>query len=187
MCMLWNKQLSIGNTIVDSEHKHLISLINYVERAMKTAMDTRDGMPLQQAFDQLEDELCRHFRNEEKIARAVNLPFENHRQAQQHMLGDIRFLKAELMTKDCIWTDAALRHFSEFLEDLMTEHITLSDMPIKSALQGYDYDYWPDLEKPAAEGGEHPWHSVMAAAPTAAHAAACTPRRPVPAAPGCEF
>jgi len=29
------------------------------------------------------------------------------------MLGDIRFLEAELIGKDCIWTEAALRHFSE--------------------------------------------------------------------------
>ena len=167
MCMLWNKQLSIGNSIVDSEHKHLISLTNHVERAMKTAMDSRDSSALQQAFDRLESELCHHFRNEEKIARAVNLPLERHRQAQQHMLGDLRFLKAELMTKDCIWTEAALRHFAEFLEDLITEHITLVDMPMKSALQGYDYDFWPDL----SEDGGRPWHSAMAAIPAAAQAA----------------
>lgn len=150
MGMLWNKQLSIGNTIVDSEHKHLISLTNYVERAMKSAMETKDGTLLRQAFEQLEEELVRHFRNEEKIARAVNFPFEEHRQAQQHMLGDIHFLKAELMAKDCIWTEAALRHFSEFLEDLITEHITRVDMPMKSALQGYDYDFWPDPSSAAA-------------------------------------
>lgn len=149
MGMLWNKQLSIGNTIVDSEHKHLISLTNYVERAMRSAMETKDDALLRQAFEQLEDELCRHFRNEEKIARAVNFPFEEHRQAQQHMLNDIHFLKTELMAKDCIWTEAALRHFSEFLEDLITEHIVRMDMPMKSALQGYDYDFWPDLASAA--------------------------------------
>jgi hemerythrin len=155
MGMLWNKQLSIGNTIVDSEHKHLISLTNYVERAMKSAMDTRDDSLLRQAFEQLEDELSRHFRNEEKIARAVNFPFEEHRQAQLHMLSDVHFLKTELMAKDCIWTEAALRHFSEFLEDLITEHITRVDMPMKSALQGYDYDFWP-APSSAASGNACP-------------------------------
>lgn len=172
MGMLWNKQLSVGNTIIDSEHKHLISLTNYIERAMKTAMDTKDGSVLQQAFDQLEDELCRHFRNEEKIALAVNLPFEQQRKAQLHMLGDIRFLKTELMTKDCIWTDAAVRHFTEFLEDLLTEHITLANLTVKTALQDYDYDFWPDLENPAATNVEQQWPGVMAASPIAAHAAA---------------
>jgi hemerythrin-like metal-binding protein len=162
--MLWNKQLSVGNSIVDSEHKHLISLTNSVERAMKAAMDTRDAFALRQAFDQLEGELCKHFRHEEKIAIALALPLEQGRQAQQHMLGDLRFLKTELMAKDCIWTEAALRHFSEFLEDLITEHITLKDMPMKAALLDYDYDFWPDTEEPAGSR----WHGAMASIPAPA-------------------
>lgn len=172
MCMLWTKQLSIGNTIVDSEHKQLISLTNYVERAMKTAMDTRDGMPLQQAFEKLEEELLHHFQNEEKIARAVNFPFEQHRLAQQHMLGDLHFLKVELMAKDCIWTEAALKHFSEFLDDLILEHITRMNMQMKLALEGYGYDFWPDQEKPENDDGEHAWIGPMTAIPVATHATA---------------
>jgi hemerythrin len=170
--MLWTKQLSIGNTIVDSEHKHLISLTNYVERSMMTAMDTKDGSDLQQAFDQLEYALSSHFRNEEKIARALNLPFEQHRKAQLHMLSDIHFLKTELMTKDCIWTEAALRHFSEFLEDLIMEHITQADMPMKSALQGYDYNFWPEQNTAATGDAEPLWLNPVAPAPLAMHAAA---------------
>jgi len=166
MGMLWNKQLSIGNTIVDSEHKHLISLTNYVERAMKGAMDSKDGSTLRQAFEQLEDELVRHFRNEEKIARAVDFPFEQHRKAQEHMLEELRFLKTELMAKDCIWTEAALRHFSEFLEELITEHITCVDMPMKSALQGYDYNFWPDLDDNAVSPMRTPDRTVRLAMQT---------------------
>ena len=172
MCMLWTKQLSIGNTIIDSEHKHLISLTNYVERAMKTAMETRDGTHLQHALDQLEDELHHHFRTEEKIAKAVNFPFEQHLKAQEHMLSDLRFLKAELMTKDCIWTEAALRHFSEFLEDLITEHITLKDMPMKAALQDYDYDFWPDLGVSAPGDAAPPMRNSVAVAQMSMHAMA---------------
>ena len=150
MGLSWNKQLSIANTIVDSEHKHLISLTNQVERAMQAAMEQRDDSPLLHAFELLEHELCRHFRNEEKIAQAVNFPFEQHQQAQRHMLRELRYLKSELLTKDCIWTKAALEHFSLFLEEWMLEHITHIDMPMKAVLQGYDYNYWPDWETTAA-------------------------------------
>lgn len=168
MCMLWSKQLSVGNFTVDTEHKHLIGLVNGVEQAMKIAMDARDGAPLKLALDRLEEELCRHFRNEEKIAVALGLPQEPGRQAQQHMLGDLRFLKTELMAKDCIWTEAALRHFSEFLEDLVTEHITLKGMPMKAALLAYDYDFWPDPESPSIA----PWHGALAAPAAAVFASA---------------
>lgn len=170
MCMLWTKQLSIGNTIVDSEHKHLISLTNYVERSMKTAMETRDGTPLQQAFEQLEDELRHHFHNEEKIAQAVNFPFDQLRQAQQHMLGDLHFLKAELMAKDCIWTDAALKHFSEFLDDLILEHITRMNMPMKPALESHGYDFWPDFDSSAANDATSPRHNPVTPPPLFMHA-----------------
>lgn len=146
MGLSWNKQLSIANTIVDSEHKHLISLTNHVERAMQAAMQQRNDTPLQQAFAQLEEALQRHFRNEEKIARAIDFPFEQHRQLQEHMLMELRYLKAELLTKDCIWTDAALKHFAGFLQEWLVEHITRADMPMKPVLQGYDYNFWPDWE-----------------------------------------
>ena len=156
MCMSWNKQLSVGNTIVDSEHKHLISLVNQVERAMKTAMELRDGEPLIHAFDQLEDELEHHFRNEEKIASAIDFPFDEHIKAQEHMLTELRYLRNELMTKDCIWTDAALEHFSAFLEDWMKEHILKADKPMKSVLQGYDYNFWPDWESASSANDAPP-------------------------------
>lgn len=158
MGLSWSKQLSIANTIVDSEHKHLISLTNQVERAMKSAMDQHDDTQMLQAFDKLEVELSRHFINEEKIANAVNFPFESHLKAQQHMLRELRYLKSELMTKDCIWTKAALEHFSLFLEEWLLEHITRVDMPMKLVLQGYDYNFWPDWERttPSNDAGRLP-------------------------------
>lgn len=146
MGLLWTKKMSIGNTIVDSGHKHLISLINHIERTIRNAMKRSDNAALQRAFEQLESGLCQHFHNEEKIARAVNFPFERHDQARQLMLEDFRFLKTRLMAKDCIWTEAALQHFCEFLESLVIEHIARVDMPLKSALRGYDYNYWPDWD-----------------------------------------
>lgn len=160
MGLSWNKQLSIANTIVDSEHKHLISLTNQVERAMQAAMERRDDTPLLQAFELLEEDLCRHFRNEEKIAQAVNFPFEQHQQAQHHMLRELRYLKSELLTKDCIWTKAALEHFSLFLDEWMLEHITHTDMPMKAILQDYDYNFWPDWEK-SATGKETEAHTLI--------------------------
>ncbi|HEX5362768.1 MAG TPA: hemerythrin family protein [Gallionella sp.] len=169
MGLSWNKQLSIANTIVDSEHKHLISLTNQVERAMKTAMELRNDTPLQQAFEQLENELQHHFRNEEKIAHAINFPFDQHLQAQHHMLMELRYLRAELLTKDCIWTDAALQHFAQFLQEWMIEHITQADMPMKSTLQGYDYNFWPDwddksLAQPHIQRAQEPSRSPLACA-----------------------
>ena len=147
MCMSWNKQLSIGNTIVDSEHKHLISLVNQVEKAMRIAQGQRDPHPLEKAFGQLEDELVRHFRNEERIAEAIGYEFAQHHKTEEHMLTELHYLKSELMARDCIWTDVALEHFSAFLEEWMLDHILKADMPMKPTLESYGYNYWPAWER----------------------------------------
>ena len=35
MEFVWTKQLSIGNAVIDSDHKNLIALINGIERAIR--------------------------------------------------------------------------------------------------------------------------------------------------------
>ncbi len=59
MKLLWSKYLSVGNAIVDSEHRNLISLASDIIRAIETMNDSS----LTLAFEQLEQALCVHFAN----------------------------------------------------------------------------------------------------------------------------
>jgi len=69
MALEWSKQLSVGNAIIDSEHKNLIVMVNSIEPIIRA----RDGVALSQELEQIEHWLCTHFENEERIASAVGL------------------------------------------------------------------------------------------------------------------
>jgi hemerythrin-like metal-binding protein len=143
MSLIWTKKLSIGNAIIDAEHRNLISMVNDVSHEIKI----RDGSALSQAFKLLENWLCVHFVNEEKIAQAINFHFAQHKLAQQHSLKELRYMKNELVDKDGVWSDSAVNHFTRSLKNWMIdEHIIKLDMLMKPALQNYDYNFWPNYK-----------------------------------------
>lgn len=142
MKLSWSKQLSVGNVIIDSEHRNLISLVNDVIHAI----ETRNDPDLTPAFEQLEHTLCVHFENEEKIAQAVGFNFSKHKSAQQYGLKELLFLKNELAGGHGLWSENAVEHFTRFLENWMiNEHIIGLDMQMRPVLQTYDYEFWPNL------------------------------------------
>ena len=61
MTLKWTKQLSVGNAVIDSDHKNLIGVVNDTRSAIRA----RDSFMLSEAFVRLEDWLWIHFENEE--------------------------------------------------------------------------------------------------------------------------
>lgn len=140
MGLTWTEQLSVGNAVIDSDHKNLICIANNVRNAIKA----RDSIILPKAFARLEDWLCIHFANEERIAQAVNFDFSGHQQEQQYALRELQHLRDELVAKGGLWSDVAAEHFTDFLKNwLIDDHIVRLDMQMKPALQAYDYTFWP--------------------------------------------
>ena len=143
MKLVWTKQLSVGNAVIDSDHKNLIAGINGIERAVRA----RDFSVISQAFELFEGWLCVHFANEKKIARAAKFDLAKHKQAQQYSLKELQHLKDELVSKKGIWCESAIEHYAYFLKAWMIEHITKVDMPIKPILQTLDYKFWPGCKE----------------------------------------
>ena len=142
MALAWTEQLSVGNAIIDSEHKDLIDMVNNIAHAIKT----RDCSTLPQAFEQLERSLCAHFITEEKIARAVNFPFIQNELEHKYVLKALRLVSdamASMSAKNGVWAEEAAEHYSEFLSDWLTNHVIKEDMLMKPMLQTYPYDFKP--------------------------------------------
>jgi len=140
MRLKWNRQLSVGNAVIDSEHKNLIYIANNVRRAIKA----RSSTILSQELEHLEDWLYVHFENEGKIAQAVNYDFSQHKLAQQCWLKELWLLRNELIGKNGLWSDDAIEYFSVFMSDWMIDgHIISLDMPMKPTLQAYGYNFLP--------------------------------------------
>jgi len=138
--LAWTRKLSVGNDILDAEHRNLIRMVNDVIHAIRA----KDCHALAQAIELLEVWLCVHFANEEKIARAVNFDFTSQKPAQQFSLKELQLMRNELIAQNRIWPDRAVGYFARFLKNWMIDgHIINLNMPMKPALQAYDYKFWP--------------------------------------------
>lgn len=135
----WTKQLSVGNAVIDSEHQNLVVMIDHIESMIKA----REAAKLSHELEQFERAICVHFINEEKLAQAVNFPFEKNKQEHQFVLKEFQRMKEELLAKKGVWSDSAAKHYSNFLSDWLTGHIVREDMLMKPVLQTYDYKFWP--------------------------------------------
>lgn len=140
MELAWEEGLSVGNAMIDSDHKHLLVVINNVEHAIRA----KDSIGLSREFKLLEELMRIHFTNEEKIAQAVNFPFTNNKLEHYYMLKVLQQIGDELDAKNGILSEEATEHFSNFLNDFITEHIRKEDMLMKPVLQTYPYNFKPD-------------------------------------------
>lgn len=136
MRYVWSEHLSVGNETIDLDHKVLIGLIDGVVHAM----EYQNCSVLSQAFELLDNKLRTHFHNEECIADAVKFPFTKNKEAHRFLLKEIGLIKNELLGKNGVCCEDAVKHFSDLLKRLLIDHITMNDMPMKPILQEYPYN-----------------------------------------------
>ena len=140
MRLVWTEHLSVGNAIIDSDHKKLITMVNGAEYMIKK----RDGFALSQAFEQIEHWLRVHFANEEMIAQAVNFPFTKNNLEHEYLLKAIHLMRDVMTGKNGVWDEDDAEHYSEFLSNWLTDHVINEDMLMKPVLQTYPYDFKPE-------------------------------------------
>lgn len=133
------KQLSVGNRIIDSEHKKMFGMIDRIECLIKVS----DGPALSGAFKLLEDYLCEYFSVEEFIAQAINFPFTQHKLAHQCLLDETQRIRNELAANNGMWSDTAAKHYSKLLRGHLIKHIEEESLPMKVALEACFYDFKP--------------------------------------------
>ena len=138
MELTWSDHLSVGNAIIDSDHKNLIVVANRVKHAIRA----RDRDALSKSFELFDAYIVIHFRNEERIAEAINYPFAQHKLEQRQLMYEMRYMIGEL---DNIghWPDNLLERYSLFLSGWMADHIVKTDMQMKPYLQAYPYNFSP--------------------------------------------
>ena len=95
MPVVWQDAMSVGNKIIDDEHKYLFCLINSVEVALKLE-DNRSI--LKQLLAQLQEYTRSHFEQEEAIQRKIKYPAcREHQQEHQQILDNIADLSRQLL------------------------------------------------------------------------------------------
>jgi len=139
MQLVWTHLMSVGNKSIDTQHKNLLNMVNDIESAIKT----RDAAALVNAFRLFEHAVHIHYIHEEKIARAINYPFEEHHLEHQYVLGELQTMKDELLSSEGRWSESAVEYYYEFLSEWTTMHIGEDDMRMKGILETYPYDFKP--------------------------------------------
>jgi len=133
-------QFSVGNEMIDSEHRNLLKMIHDVESAIRAG----NSSTLPQSFKLLEDCVAAHFTDEEKIAQAIGFDFTQNKLEHQYVQNELRHMVEDLVAKNGAWSESVAAHYSFFLSEWMVEHILQEDMLMKPVLQTYPYDFKPD-------------------------------------------
>jgi hemerythrin len=137
MGLQWREQLSVGNDLIDSDHKHLIEIINLANHSLQTMSRPE----LAAALDQLFNYSKVHFALEEKIAEAVGYTGAERIHASHEAL----LVKLAQVTREIgeSWDAAAAERFGAFLRDWLVNHVIKEDMLLKPFLKKYSPRFDP--------------------------------------------
>ncbi|MBI5439226.1 MAG: bacteriohemerythrin [Nitrosomonadales bacterium] len=129
MGLVWREQLSVGNDVIDADHKHLVEIINLVEKNMVTINQSE----LTVALAALSQFSKAHFAREEKIAAAAGYAHvpQLHK-SHKELLKQIDQLKHKIEDK---WTAASVKSFSDLLRSWLIDHVIKEDLLMKPILK----------------------------------------------------
>jgi hemerythrin len=142
MELTWSMHMSVGNEMIDSEHKMIIDLVNEVESAIKA----KDNSLLAQALNILGEAARAHFEHEEKIAQAVDFPFEKHILEHQYILDEFQVIKEKLADNQDNRSESVAEYYYMFLSTWALDHVMEDDMKMKPLLETYPYDFKPFVQ-----------------------------------------
>lgn len=140
MSLVWRDQLSVGNDVIDSDHRYLIEIINRIELSLGSAgrNDLKTGLDSLSQYSQA------HFAREEQIARAVGYTqVPQLSDAHESLLRQLDQVKAEIGDAGQEISPAAIEHFTRFLRGWLIDHVIKEDLLMKPALQKFSPKYDP--------------------------------------------
>jgi hemerythrin len=96
MAIVWRKQMSVGNSIIDDQHRYLICLMNTIELALSSDKH-RDIFKT--AVDQLVEYTEYHFEQEERIQYKVRYPDAyEHKKEHQEIMAEVLGIRNKIST-----------------------------------------------------------------------------------------
>jgi len=130
MAIKWVNSLSVSNTSVDNDHKHLIDIINQIEMSLQNEND-EDG--LKNGLKELEVYAEEHFQREEKLMKSVGYPnyyshFKEHRDLINTLNGIKSDINKKLANKQKITEPDAL---VDLLRHWLLDHVVKEDLQVK--------------------------------------------------------
>lgn len=140
MAIVWRDQLSVGNNVIDSDHKHLIDIINCVEKSLSE----KNRNTLAKNLENLAQYSLFHFEREEKIAVAAGYT-QVPKLSLSHasLITNLKEMQAEFDDAGSEWSLDAADHFASFLRNWLIDHVIKEDLLMKPFLQKYSPAFDP--------------------------------------------
>lgn len=130
MSIAWREAMCVGEPTVDSDHKHLVDLINAFEIAISGKIDHRKVARVLLGLVEYTGE---HFAREEELQLAIRYPYhESHRRSHRDVLRKLSEIVAVYTkTPDGPERDGMVRGLANFLKEWLVDHIIQSDLRMK--------------------------------------------------------
>ncbi|MGC2167429.1 MAG: hypothetical protein WA632_15605 [Gallionella sp.] len=136
--------LSIGNKIIDAEHRALNGIVDDLTQMIMFNHDVAVKVSFNLLYDRLRD----YSAKEAELARAVNFAFATHHQAHQHLLQQIRMIQDRLENQKGFRSQLERKNCIEALKACLLQHISVESKEIKKVLDTYPYDFNPVSSRP---------------------------------------
>ncbi len=131
MRLEWNETLSVGNTMIDNQHKELINRINALVEAMSKGKGKEE---VSKVVDFLGSYIIKHFTSEEALMQRFNYPdVAAHKREHTAFVEDFKKFKAEFQ-KTGTSSMLAIRA-QKWLSTWLFNHISKVDRMLASFLK----------------------------------------------------
>ncbi len=144
MTVFWRDQLSLGNELIDIEHRYLICLVNTVTHSLAHPDDSLDD--LKYAVEQLVDYTKKHFAHEEKIQLKIQYAgYADHKASHQKLMEKIAEVQKEVKAvEEPSDLEGKGDEIAELLRTWLLDHVIKEDMKLKPLLARYPKNMMPD-------------------------------------------
>ena len=143
MNLVWRDQLSVGNDVIDTDHKYLIEIINRAGRDLQA----KNLQKLFVALDELSKYSVEHFAREEMIAHRVGYEQVPHlHQSHESLLKHLDQVKNDIGKMEQAWSSEAAERFTNLLRNWLIDHVIKEDLLMKPTLQKYSPRFDPRLK-----------------------------------------
>ena len=131
--------LSVGNRIIDSEHRNLLVKIEDIAHLITA----RNDVALSVACKLLGDSLQNYFAVEESIAKALNFDFTQHRLAHQNLSNQCQLINNKLLKLNDLHAFFDRKDCIDAMNYCFIYHIEEDSKAFKVILDENIYDFQP--------------------------------------------
>lgn len=126
----WSDDLTTGHTGIDSDHKHLVELVNSLYQAMKAG---KGNDVLGHILNELIVYTANHFAREEALMRKISYAkYDEHKAEHAKLVATVQ----DLQTKFNAGATTLSVNVFHFLSDWLRNHIRHSDAQLGLAARG---------------------------------------------------